>query len=344
MTAKITSKILKNSREIRKEIENLFSDPTRKRVACVAFVGGGVDEYLRKPKGLELYCWNKVGGTDPDAIRDLREAGAKVWFVNNLHMKLYWAEGKGAIIGSANLSDNGLSGSGLHEMAVLLPSTAINIEQIKHSLDATLVTPNMLQDFSNRTRKYRSRNEGKLFQPESRKRGKRPSPPKDFAEWYKSEYGDRWRLYIYYAHFTGTPKPVKDELKELGYKKAAWLWLGSESEVPESEWVLKIGFEDADQEFAWTCAERAVKLTRKDKGFYSQSTPYCGVQLHDSHYYGKAPFDVRAKAFKQSLYRFLENIKTDKGKKQMDSLSGRVLTKRELKPLYDLYVKEKKTH
>lgn len=343
MTEKITPKILKNSREIRQALENLFSDPTRKRVACVAYVGGGVIEYLRNPKGLELYCWNKVGGTDPDAIRELQDGGAKIWFANNLHMKLYWAEGKGAIIGSANLSDNALSGNGLHELAVFLPASAINIEQIKHSLKPELVTPKVLQEFSRRTRNYRSRNEGQLFQPDAPRKSKPKRQPKDFADWYESESGDKWRLYIYAKDFKGTPKPVKDELHDRGYKVAFQMWLGTKPETPEFEWVLAVKMGGKNRELDWQCADFAKELKRKDKGYYSRTTPFCGVQLHKTSHYGRPPFNVQEKRFKQSLYEFLEQIKTNKGEKQMDSLSGRVLTKRELKSLYALYVKEKKT-
>lgn len=64
-------KILYSSADVRKAIVELFSLSKGRRVAVVAFVGRGAKACLPKPKGLELFCWPKEGGTNPDVLRDL---------------------------------------------------------------------------------------------------------------------------------------------------------------------------------------------------------------------------------------------------------------------------------
>ncbi|MET0645175.1 MAG: hypothetical protein ABW208_01055 [Pyrinomonadaceae bacterium] len=113
-------KVIYKSAEIREEIGRLFSSSKGRRVAVVAFVGDGAEEYVRKPEGLHIYCWPKEGGTNPNALRKLIRLGAKVHFADSLHMKVYWTEDRGAIITSANLCTNALGSGDLKEIGVRL--------------------------------------------------------------------------------------------------------------------------------------------------------------------------------------------------------------------------------
>jgi hypothetical protein len=95
-------------------VRKLFSKTTAKKRVAVAYVGtdpveamGGVSAI----KGMTVYCWPKPGATNPVGISDLVEAGAMVRLVNGLHAKVYWTP-YGALIGSSNLSQNGLSDTG----------------------------------------------------------------------------------------------------------------------------------------------------------------------------------------------------------------------------------------
>jgi hypothetical protein len=81
-------KVLYTSAEIRKAITQLFSSSRKRRVAISAFVGEDAEAYLPKPNGLELFCWPKGGGTNPNAIRKLRKLGVKVYFSRAVHMKV----------------------------------------------------------------------------------------------------------------------------------------------------------------------------------------------------------------------------------------------------------------
>jgi hypothetical protein len=106
------------------------------RVAITAVVGRGARAYNRNPKGVEIICWPKAGGTNPLELRRLKKAGARIRFANRLHMKVYWAARRGTIITSANLSTNTLGAGNLKEFGVFLPADAVNIDDVIESRSA----------------------------------------------------------------------------------------------------------------------------------------------------------------------------------------------------------------
>jgi phosphatidylserine/phosphatidylglycerophosphate/cardiolipin synthase-like enzyme len=127
--------LLLNSAAVREKIRWLFSERTRKRrrVILVAYVGNAAPSLLPDARNVELYCWPQVGATDPYALAKLAspERGAKIHFVDGLHGKLYWVEGSGFIIGSANLSINALGQGRLQEFAVFIEDSAkLDIDRI----------------------------------------------------------------------------------------------------------------------------------------------------------------------------------------------------------------------
>ena len=221
-------KVLRNSSEIRKAVWQLFSAPKTRRVALVAYVGAHAQEYLPYPAGIDLICWDKEGSTDPDAIRTLRSLKVNVSFARNLHMKVFWAEGRGVIIGSANLSDNGLSDNGLHEAAVLLPANSVDIKGLQARVNAKSVTPLILQDFDTRTLQYRSRNAGKDAYPTIKRQSKRKPTVTTFANWYESEDQKFWRIFLYGEYFEGLTVEAKHELEARGYETCKDYWMGAQ--------------------------------------------------------------------------------------------------------------------
>ena len=97
-------RLLYTSADVRQAIIRLFRSSKGHRVAISAFVGDGAEAYLPKPKGLQLICWPKAGGTNPNVLRKLMKRGVEVFFADRLHMKTYWSEDRGAVVTSANLS------------------------------------------------------------------------------------------------------------------------------------------------------------------------------------------------------------------------------------------------
>lgn len=135
---------LRNSAEIRGRLLQLFSGPGRKW-AVVGFVGyNAVDHLPKDVSNLNVICWPKAGGTNPDGVRRLIDNGVGVYFCKRLHQKIYWRENAGLIVGSANLSDNALGEDGLHEFAVYCDDNHFDINQVLSSLKYDAVTTEAL--------------------------------------------------------------------------------------------------------------------------------------------------------------------------------------------------------
>lgn len=120
---------LRDSKSIKDKLKWLF-DTDERKVAIVGFVGGNAAEYIPSRKNLEIFCWPLPHATNPDGIVALNGMGANVYFKEKLHAKIYWAEGRGVIIGSANLSDNALGENGLMEFAVYIRDEKFNIDDV----------------------------------------------------------------------------------------------------------------------------------------------------------------------------------------------------------------------
>ena len=88
---------------------------------AVAYVGKEWKTYLAKSRTLKEIVVSPTTGSNPKAIRQIiRRIGIdNVYFLDELHAKIYLGT-KAALVGSCNLSDNGLSGHGLEEAAVFL--------------------------------------------------------------------------------------------------------------------------------------------------------------------------------------------------------------------------------
>jgi hypothetical protein len=124
-------KILYNSSETGDCIKQLMANPLdgQRRIVLVAYIGRDYSSFLPDPKDIEIVCSPTPGATRAEAVARLRSAGAKkIQFSDNLHMKVYWAQTRGCLITSANLSQNALGISGLHEAGVLVEAEDVNMD------------------------------------------------------------------------------------------------------------------------------------------------------------------------------------------------------------------------
>ena len=334
-------KILHNSQEIRDAIRRLFSEPKVRRVAMVAYVGADAQEYLPSPAGVELVCWDKEGCTDPDAIRALRSLGARVSFAKNLHMKIYWAENRGVIIGSANLSHNGLSDNGLYEIAVLLPAKSVDVDTLKTRVNPVPVTPRHLHDLDLRTLKYRSRNAGKtVYPPGTRKRGSKKSIP-TFAEWYESKDRKSWRIFPYGEYFKGLTVEARQKLNALGYKTCEDYWIAAKCHSQPHEWLLGVDVGPKGYRVYWSCTDFTVRVRRSDKKFYDKREPFFSVQIFPIGKYGIPPFKQD-----KTFFRAIRKLTTEAGVQSyadgLEFAPDGLLRKKDLRYLYEYYLEESK--
>lgn len=133
-----------NSSEIKKQLTSLFSGGGEKW-AIVAFVGyNALDHLPSQVSELSVVCWPHAGGTDPDGVRRLMDNGIKVYFCESLHHKIYWRQGAGLIVGSANLSDNGLGNGDQHEFGIYCDYKNFDIKHALKNLEYELVTQKTL--------------------------------------------------------------------------------------------------------------------------------------------------------------------------------------------------------
>lgn len=182
---------LENSQEIKNKLKTLFDTDARK-VAIVGFVGGNAVEYIPNFENLEIYCWPLAHATNPEGVIELKEKGASVYFKEKLHMKIYWAEGQGVIIGSANLSDNALGEKGLLEYAVYINDEKFNIDELIRGLGKiSKVDRKRLNELKKESRKP--------FYSNPKYVSKRKS--KTFESYMDGEYKEPIKLLYYDSHY-----------------------------------------------------------------------------------------------------------------------------------------------
>jgi len=97
--------------------------PTR---VAVAYLGADWKTFLPSVLELEFVIISPTLGTNPQAVGELARAigWERVFLLDQLHAKVYFGK-NGAIIGSANLSRNGLSGKALRELCVVIRDTVV---------------------------------------------------------------------------------------------------------------------------------------------------------------------------------------------------------------------------
>lgn len=111
--------ICTSAKQLREAIKTVF--PSK---IAVAFVGSGWKQYV-SPSHLKEIVLSPTIGSYPKAIEEIMDSiGAEnVYFLDKLHSKIYLGT-ESALLGSANLSDNGFSDSGLFEAGVVLTDTS----------------------------------------------------------------------------------------------------------------------------------------------------------------------------------------------------------------------------
>jgi hypothetical protein len=277
-------KILYNQTEVYHAIQKVFSSPNGRRIAISGFVGHGAESYLPSPKGITLVCWPKAGGTNPAAVRTLIDRKVHVWFADRLHMKVYWAEGRGCVITSANLSTNALGAGNLKEAGILVPSDAVDIEKLLTSLKKRRVNEGELHKLDRAHARYGSRNKVAV-----------ESTLPTFMEWYRTPMRPLWKLGWFDS--TGIVSKAARQLahEELGVGEPS-NFLGCRAgdyRRKGGEWVLTFNLaRDAPTHLSWMFVNRVVNIARSDKKAYQKEYPCQAVQLSPIWIYPGCPFRI----------------------------------------------------
>lgn len=103
-----------SGKKIQKSIEKC--QPSK---IAVAFIGSDWGSYLQYPDLIESIIISPTLGSNPYAIQDIvnKIGWSRVYFLDSLHAKIYVGNDR-AVVGSANLTKNGLNGERLFEISV----------------------------------------------------------------------------------------------------------------------------------------------------------------------------------------------------------------------------------
>lgn len=296
-------KILYNSTQVRKEIVNLFKSGG-KRVAITAFVGNGADAYLPNPSGVDLVCWLKAGGTNPNELRNLIKKGVKIYHSDSVHMKVYWGENYGAIITSANLSTNALGSGNLKEIGILLKQKELDIDYLWKSINPIAVTGQDLYLLDDLHKEYSKRN------PHI-KNGER----KTFVDWYESPYPEKWKL-AWTEGETDLAQVAKEKAIQEYNVKEPHFWLGYDQEnYALNDWILTFSLKRTPKDIKWMWPDFIVQVPKADK----VDNCFQVIQLYTNTKYPQPPFDVSKKNFKKAFSEACKEYGIKKIKKMTDT-------------------------
>lgn len=286
---------------ISQAIREVLRDPDDDRIAAVAFVGRDPLEWIPQAQGLRLYCWPLAGATHPDGIRALVAAGAEVHLVPRLHAKVYWSRRHGAVLGSANLSQNALGEGGLHEAAVRLMPGELDINCIVATFRTEGLGVSDPADFAAALAQldidhaaYQQRN-GKATGV--RQTNRLPT----FGEWLDSPFRKKWQV-DYWSD------PVDENPAAPGEKDVDWIYANAANDSDEK--ALRLAMPTLELRLN---AERTA-LARNSKPFWwypertyrtdtpsFTATPYTWVCRECVPTSETVPFDLSEDAFRKAL-------------------------------------------
>jgi len=247
--------ILYTSSEVRRAIIDLFYRSKGRRVAIAGFVGDGAESYLPRPKGIELVCWPKAGGTNPNSLRRLVKKGVVVRFADNLHMKVYWAEGQGAVITSANLSTNALGAGDLKELGVKLGRGQVNIQRVLGSLRSRPMGDAELRTLDRQHALLMARQGGRTEKKNAI----------SFADWYVSSARQKWKLWSW-AETVSQSKFSKDFVKsQYSVPAPHWTYACPPNAFVRSDWILTCRITGKRiSRVQWMFADFVVRVPKSD--------------------------------------------------------------------------------
>jgi len=190
-------------------------------------------------------------------------------------MKLYWAHGRGAIIGSANLSTNALGSGGLKELAVRVPDKAVPIAAILRAVRPRAVSEKELNKLERAHRRL-----GRQFTGSEPRIG--------YKEWFESKHRNRWKL-GWWVEPVGFSKKAKNHAKEdFGRAPINSIW-GHGTDFTRDDWILTFRLSDKRAwEPRWLYVNFVVRAGDKKETF-----PYEAVQVWKMKECTIPPFSLR---------------------------------------------------
>lgn len=134
----MSGKIVTTPKQIQDYIQQI--EPTN---IAVAFVGAGWRNYISHPEKISSIVLSPTLGSNPKAIEEIAASISweKVHFLDNLHAKIYIGTNS-ALMGSCNLSNNGMGEGGLEEVAIYLQDSD-QLEILKKEIESYVKKANL---------------------------------------------------------------------------------------------------------------------------------------------------------------------------------------------------------
>jgi hypothetical protein len=304
--------ILYTSESIRRAVRDVFGKGSGRRVAVVAFVGSRAEAYLPHPKGLELYCWPTVPGTNPSAIRKLaKDLGVDVHFADKIHMKLYWSAKGGAIIASSNLSSNAYGHGDLKELGVRLPARTVDINKVLKSFQSSRITDASLKALKDATAKHRRETQrtrnirvGKLT----------------FGDWYtKYRRGNLWKLSAWENVNLRESQKLREAVSAAGHTHLEeYMAMRTRDQADVNDYVLCVEFDETGWtgNIEWFFVSHRVRVPEADSG-YLEDYPFQIGQEHPLKMYRRPPFEID-KQFRSALKAAYKEMPEERAQGEFD--------------------------
>lgn len=284
----------------------IMGDESRKRIAVVAFVGADAADLLPCPQGCSVICWPLPGSTNPDGIRSLIKARATVHFCDRLHAKVFWCEGVGAILGSANLSRNALGDGALVEAGVWLSESEFDIERVLTRLNLRAPTHSEMAELDLAHRRFE-----RLNSPTT-KRPRKILKNRSFLDWCELPMRPQWKLAPYYGYSSTDVSEEAIATAERDFRATSvWGCVQTEpNDIHSDDWVLCVRCSDSTELMgrskpSWQYAD-FVSSESGDEGY----DEVCQVHT-PSHYPTPPPFDID-KAFVTAFRSVFNESEWDK--------------------------------
>lgn len=283
-------KVLYTSQSIRNAIVELMSPGNARRVAIVAFVGADARAYIPRPRGVEIVCWPKAGGTNPLELRRLKKLGAKIRFCDGLHMKVYWASGRGCVVTSANLSMNALGAGGLKEVGVFLPAGAFDVDRL---LAALSTRPFNKSDLNKLELAHREAVKHHLLKG-------RKSDQAAFQEWLTLPARAEWKLVGVEADGEYCHEAKDVVRRDYNRKSPEDAITCRRDGLGKGEWVLHFHEQATDMcLMSWMYVDFVARIGPKEN-LFSKDFPCQAIQVWSLRQYPPPPFAL-TKAFRNAF-------------------------------------------
>jgi hypothetical protein len=223
--------------------------------------------------------------------------GASVHFVDKLHAKLYWVEGEGFVIGSANLTRNALGSGGLHEIALFDDdASSVDIDGIISQYTVRRPTTTELAALQVEHDRFWS------GLPES-KRARVPTI--DFAAWSSLRGVRPWKL-TWWDEEGDEARSSTERAEAEGVDSIADFIPCREGDFASGDWVLTFKrTRNGIGPIAWMLVELVSQLEPAERDADNPGWTHEALQLRAYHSPIRPPFALNPQ-FKQAFVKAAE--------------------------------------